>query len=208
MLSIALINGSPKAKDSASGCLLEEMKGLLKESMITEYRFQKPGLLNPKEVLEHDVLVFSFPLYVDGIPSHLLYCLKELAKHRREHRAELTVYAICNAGFYEGHQNQNALQMLKNWCVKCQMTWGGGIGIGGGGMVQGMKNVPHGKGPKKNSSAALDVLADNILSGGCGENIYVNPGIPRFLYKLAAELGWKQVAKANGLKKKDLSMRR
>lgn len=208
MLRIALINGSPKAKDSASGCLLEEMKELLKDNVLTEYHFQKSVLKSSEEVLNHDVLVFSFPLYVDGVPSHLLRCLEELSLQLQGQKANIRVYAICNSGFYEGHQNQYALQIIKNWCVKNGLLWGQGIGIGGGGMVLSLRNVPHGQGPKKNISKALDTMVGSILSGDSMENIYVDPGIPRFLYKLAAEMGWRQECKKNGLKVKELSMRR
>jgi multimeric flavodoxin WrbA len=207
MLRIALINGSPKAKDSASECLLEDLRMLLKDSVISEYSFRSPELKNPDEVIGHDVLVFAFPLYVDGVPSHLLYCLEVLKEQLKGHKTEIKVYAICNAGFYEGHQNQYALQILRNWCIKSGVTWGQGIGIGGGGMVLSLKNVPHGKGPKKKVSLALDNLASNIMQKSSADNIYVKPGIPRFLYKLAAEMGWRQTIKANGLKTKDLSIR-
>ncbi len=208
MLRIALINGSPKTKNGASGCLLEDLKVLLKDNEISEYRLRTPQLEKAEEVISHDVLVFSFPLYVDGIPSHLLYCLEELREQLKEHKADIQVYAICNAGFYEGHQNQYALQILKNWCSKSGFIWGQGIGIGGGGMVASLKNVPHGKGPKKKISLALDALADNILQRRSANNIYVNPGIPRFLYKFGGEMGWRRTIKANGLKTKDLFMRR
>lgn len=208
MLRIALINGSPKAKDSASGCLLEDLKRLLKDSLVSEYSIRTTELKNSEEIIKHDVLVFAFPLYVDGVPSHLLHCLEELKERLMGQKTGILVYAICNAGFYEGHQNQYALRILKNWCIKSGATWGQGIGIGGGGMVLGLRNVPHGKGPKKMVSLALDNLADNILRKDSAESIYVNPGIPRFLYKLAAEMGWRQAVKTNGLKTKELSRRR
>lgn len=208
MVRVALINGSPKSKDSASECLLRDLKEQLKDSEIQEFSFRTTKNIKAEEVINHDVLVFCFPLYVDGVPSHLLSCLEDLKEQLQEHKSNIKVYAICNAGFYEGHQNQYALQIIRNWSVKCGLTYGQGIGIGGGGMVLSLKNVPHGKGPKKNISLAIDNLAENILSGNSAENIYINPGIPRFLYKLAAEMGWRQAVKANGLKTKDLFIRR
>ncbi|MDF2906953.1 MAG: hypothetical protein K0R34_2274 [Herbinix sp.] len=208
MLRIALINGSPKSKDSASECLLMDLKEQLKGSEIHEYTARTPKLKDANEVIDHDVIVFGFPLYVDGVPSHLLSCLEELKTSLEGRKGNLKVYAICNAGFYDGHQNQYALQIIRNWCIKCGLTFGQGVGIGGGGMVLGLKNVPHGKGPKKNISSAIDTLAGNILSGSSAENIYINPGIPRFLYKMAAEMGWRHTVKANGLKTRDLFLRR
>lgn len=204
MLRIALINGSPKVKDSASGCLLKELQEQLKGCELQEYSLPTPVIKNPEDIINHDVLVFCFPLYVDGLPSHLLSCLGELRSKLEGQNKDVKVYAISNAGFYEGHQNKYALQMIRNWSVKCGLSWGQGVGIGGGGMVLGLQNVPHGKGPKKNLSLALDALASNILTGGIAENLYVNAGIPRFLYKMAAEMGWRQSARANGLKPKDL----
>ncbi len=208
MVRIALINGSPKAKNSTSECFLEDLKKQLKDYVVTEYSFRTPELNNPEEVINHDVLVFAFPLYLDGIPSHLLHCLEELRERLKGHKTDIVVYAICNAGFYEGHQNQYALQILRNWCIKSGVTWGQGIGFGGGVMIHSLRNVPDGKGPKKNISLALNVLIENIRRKSSADNIYVNAGIPRILYKLAAEQGWRKYIRANGLKTKDLSMRR
>ncbi len=208
MLRIALINGSPKAKDSASGCLLKEIQEQLKECELQEYTLRTPEPKNLEELINHDVLVFCFPLYVDGVPSHLLSCLNELSSKLEGLKKDIKIYAISNAGFYEGHQNQYALQIIRNWSVKCGLTWGQGLGIGGGGMMLSLQNVPHGKGPKKNLSIAIDTLAGNILAGVSAENIYINAGIPRFLYKMAAEMGWRQAVKENGLKTKDLYTRR
>lgn len=74
-MKVALINGSPKIKNSASACLLNDVKTFLEQdnNTIYEYHFRKTQL-NTKEMeelTECNVLVFAFPLYVDGIPSHL-----------------------------------------------------------------------------------------------------------------------------------------
>jgi hypothetical protein len=208
MLKIALINASPKAKDSASGYLLEELKPLLKESAVSEYIMRTGQLKEMETLLHQDAVVFAFPLYVDGIPAHLLHCLSRWEELAKGQKPGLRVYAIVNCGFYEGCQNQNALQMLKNWCAKAGLTWGQGIGIGCGGMIAAIHGIPHGKGPKKRISLALESLAEHILSGEGSENIYTQPGFPRFLYKLAGEMGWRQAAKSNGLKTRDLNLQR
>jgi len=208
MLTIAFINGSPKAKESASGCLLKELKGFLQDSEITEFRLRTAEGRDLAEILKNDVLVFSFPLYVDGIPSHLLRCLTQLEELSKESKPTAKVYAICNSGFYEGHQNRHALQMIENWCAKSELNWGQGIGIGGGGMILSIQSVPSGKGPKKKISSALATMAGNILSTRSESNLYTAPGFPRFLYKLSAEMGWRQAVKANGHKTGDLSTRR
>ena len=45
MMKIALINGSPKNMESASGCLLQELKKFLGDDKeIAEYSFRKPQL--------------------------------------------------------------------------------------------------------------------------------------------------------------------
>ena len=81
MMKIALINGSPKNMESASGCLLQELKKFLGDDKeIAEYSFRKPQLNEEEmeQVAESNALVFAFPLYVDGIPSHLLSCIMQL----------------------------------------------------------------------------------------------------------------------------------
>ena len=80
-MKIALINGSPKINNSASGALLEDVKRYLGETIeVINFGFHSSGI--SKEVIEElkkiDVWVFSYPLFVDGIPGHLLSCLVQL----------------------------------------------------------------------------------------------------------------------------------
>ncbi|MFA5524379.1 MAG: hypothetical protein WDA24_08465 [Tissierellales bacterium] len=212
-MKIALINGSPKPDNSASGCILEELKAYIESEnmMISNYNFRKPQL-NAEEIeklTEEDVLIFAFPLYVDGIPSHLLYCLTQLEEaFIAVNKKDILVYTLVNCGFYEGHQNRLAIEMMENWCVKTGLKWGQGVGIGAGGMLQSLKNVPAGSGPKKNLGEVIRQLSDNIKNCGTGENTFVTPNFPRFAYKLAAEMGWRTSIKANGLRRKDLFLKK
>lgn len=208
-MKIALINASPKHKNSASGVILEELKELLAEHTVTEYGLHAPYLpesVRPEELARQDALVFVFPLYVDGIPSHFLRHLVRLEGFFRESGARPAVYAAVNCGFYEGRQNRLALEMMECWCGKAGLKWGRGVGIGAGGILSG--GVPPEKGPRKNSSAALRELAENIAGLKSGPNRFVSPNLPRIVYKTAAEIGWGRKGKANGLKRKDLFRKR
>lgn len=212
-MKIALINGSPKSKDSASGCILEELKAFLDNgsNTVSEFHFMKQQLTaEDMELLaEHQVLVFAFPLYVDGIPSHLLHCLLQLeAFFAAKKKKEIMVYSLVNSGFYEGHQNRIAIEMMENWSIKSGLKWGQGVAVGAGGMLIGLKNVPVGRGPKKNLGKALTQLSYNILKCHQDENLFITANFPRILYKLAAEMGWRQAVKENGLKREDLFIKK
>jgi hypothetical protein len=211
-MKIALINSSPKAKESASEAVLQMLKPLLHdENEIIEYNFRE-SMLNDndlEQIAECNALVFAFPLYVDGIPSHLLNCLYKMeAFFKTKPAGNLTVYSLVNCGFYEGQQASIALEIMKNWCEKAKLNWGQGIGIGGGGMLKILTGVPNGQGPKKNLWIALESIASNITAAAAADNIYISPNLPRFVYKLGAEAGWRQQIKANGLKRKDLFARK
>jgi len=45
------------------------------------------------------------------------------------------LYAISNAGFIEGRTNKAHLEQYKSWCKRANITWGGGLGIGGAVML-------------------------------------------------------------------------
>jgi len=211
ILKIALINGSPKVKSSASGFILDELKSYLDGHTITEFALHASHSITPielKSLATQDILVFSFPLYVDGIPSHLLRNLTKMGAYIDSNPLESMVYAIANAGFYEGKQNKNALDMMRRWCEMSDMKWGQGVGIGGGGMLMGLNNIPSGQGPRKNPSLALRTLAKNATEKKSAENLFVSPNFPRFLYKFMAEVGWRLQIRQNGLKMRELFKRK
>lgn len=210
-MKIALINGSPKNKLSSSEVVLKDLQTCFNgEIEIANYNFKKP-FLNKEEVeaiFNFDVLVFAFPLYVDGVPSHLLNCLcqiEEAAKNIKN--KSITVYAVVNCGFYEGHQNRWAINIMKNWCVKAGFKWGQGIGIGCGGSLASLSGLALGIGPKSSMGTAFKSLTYNIHNKLQANDIYISLNFSRFMYKLMAEHGWRQAIKKNGLKVRDLSRR-
>jgi multimeric flavodoxin WrbA len=211
-MKLAFINGSPKAKNSASETILQALRKLFDNTHdITEYNFRTPHLDIKKieQISQCNVMVLAFPLYVDGIPAHLVSCLHELEIFfNTSSNHNIKVYALVNSGFYEGIQNSLALEMVENWCEKCGISFGQGIGIGAGGMLPGLSNLADGKGPKKNLCIALKDLSNKISRSSSAENIFISPNFPRFAYKFFAEVGWRQQIKSNGLKKADLFLRK
>ncbi len=67
-----------------------------------------------------------------------------------------------------------------------------------------MPRLEPGYGPKAPIDKALADLSDIILKKKVQENNYVSVAFPRFLYKMGAQIGWRQMIKANGGKSKDL----
>lgn len=205
-MKIALIDGSPKVTNSTSSALLGDLK---------EYLVEKTEIVNfgvhsseiSKEAIEElaktDAWVFAYPLYLDGIPGHLLACLIQL-EEACINNPQIHIYGIANCGFYEGIQAELALKLLQNWCLKASFIWSGGIGVGGGGGLAMMPKLNPGHGPKAPIDKALADLSDVVMKGEVQENNYVSVAFPRFLYKFGAQMGWRRMIKANGGKVKDL----
>lgn len=207
-MKIALINGSPKIKDSASAFLLEKLQGLLdqKETVFTHFHFSTPILCQDEMalLLDNEVLLFAFPLYIDAIPSHLLHCLVSLEDFFTKNKKDILVYSLVNCGFFEGSHNKVALEIMENWTKKSGLTWGQGLGIGGGPMLSSLKTTPLNQGPMKNLGQGLGEIAHHILTHSSNANIFVEPNFPKLAYKLSGEMGWRKRGKLSGLSRKDL----
>ena len=204
-MKITIINGSPKTVKSHSEILENYLFPLLKENNIKKY-YSIYFQLNDKtknEIYNSDILIFIFPLYVDGIPSNLL---KLLVKFEKENvvRPETKIYCIVNNGFYEGKQNFLALLHMKNWCKKVNAKWGQGIGIGSGELLPYLKKFKLGQGPLKNLEKILNRFSRNILTLNSDKNIYINPNWPKSLYFIQGSISWILKARKNNLKIREL----
>lgn len=204
-MKIIIINGSPKTIKSNSEILGNYLFPLLKENNIKKY-YSIYFQLNDKtknEIYNSDVLIFIFPLYVDGIPSNLL---KLLVKFEKENvvRPKTKIYCIVNNGFYEGKQNFLALLHMKNWCKKVNAKWGQGIGIGSGELLPYLKNLKLGQGPLRNLEKTLNILSRNILTLNSDKNIYITPNWPKSLYFIQGSISWILKARKNNIKIREL----
>ncbi|MCQ5130877.1 NAD(P)H-dependent oxidoreductase [Butyricicoccus faecihominis] len=198
-MKIVMLSGSPRPKRSTSLYLLDILKDkLAAENEITMYQSTGTNLAAlAADLSGSDVFVIACPLYVDGVPSNLLQALSAVQQASITGREKIRVYTLVNNGFYDAAQNSIAIDILWNWCDQCGFQRGCAVGIGAGEMVQ---MAPMGHGPLVNLGKAIDRLVKTIEAGSAQNDLFVEPNLPRFLYKLAAHYGWRKQAKENGLK--------
>ena len=135
-MKTVFINGSPKKRFCASAYFLFLQRLFTSGQTVTE-KLRTPA--DHSRILEQlhgaDAVVFCLPLYVDGIPSHVLRFMEEMEAFCRQNSLRLNVYCVANNGFIEGRQNEPLMQMFEHFCARAGLTWGGGVGIGGGVML-------------------------------------------------------------------------
>lgn len=204
-MKISIINGSPKAIKSNSEILGNYLSSLLKENEIKKYYSISFRLNdeNKNEIYNSDVLIFLFPLYIDGIPSNLLKLFVEFEKEKVVNPAT-RVYCIVNNGFYEGKQNRLAILQIKNWCEKVNARWGQGIGLGAGELLPYLKKYKLGQGPLKNLGKVLDEFSANIITLRSDEDIYINPNWLKSLYFFQGTISWILKGRKNNLRVREL----
>ena len=137
-MNLLIIHASPKKKGGASRFFSRLFRlflpGVRKEAAPLSCRqdFQQILELFP----DMDAVCLFVPLYVDSLPSHVVEFLIQAEEYCKSHPCRFRLYAFSNNGFVEGKQNRPALHMLQAWCKRAGIIWGGGIGIGGGTMLQ------------------------------------------------------------------------
>ena len=135
-MKTVFINCSPKKRFCASAYFLFLQRLFVRGEKVSE-KLRGPG--DHQRILEQlrsaRAAVFCLPLYVDGVPSHVLRFLEEAEQFCRNNGLRLNVYCVANNGFIEGRQNEPLMQIFEHFCARAGLTWGGGVGIGGGVML-------------------------------------------------------------------------
>ena len=135
-MKTVFINCSPKKKFSASSYFLALQRMFTGgEKAAEKLRTPADHARILEQLRDADAAVFGLPLYVDGIPSHVLRFLEVLETYCRENGLHFGVYCVANNGFIEGKQNEPLMQSFEHFCTRAGLRWGGGVGIGGGVML-------------------------------------------------------------------------
>ncbi len=135
-MKTVFLNCSPKKRFCASAYFLFLQRIFVSGEKVNEkLRTTADHARVLEQIRDAQTVVFVLPLYVDGIPSHVLRFMEEMETFCRGNGLNLRVYCIANNGFIEGKQNEPLMQVFENFCVRTGLAWGGGVGIGGGVML-------------------------------------------------------------------------
>lgn len=196
-MKITAINGSPNTA-GVSALIIEQMEKLLDQQMEKFHAIKLVYSETPKELiggmLEADILLIVFPLYMDSLPFPLIELLTRLEIQCRG-VAIPKVFAIVN-GALDVTQTTLALEMIKHFTCRAGLDWGYGVGIGAGSML-------YNAGGNWEEGLASDVyyalcdMAMAIKKKRSRLNTYVTPKISPFLYKAIANIGFWLEAKRN-----------
>lgn len=195
--TIMLINGSPRKKGT-SFSFARTMKGLIEESgnkaqiiHVIDYFDNKSSIYEFKSMLsEIDIIAIISPLYVDTLPYPVIWFLEEIQNECNDELYGKSFFALGQNGFPDSTLMQPLLETCRLFALDVGMQWLGGIGYGGGAIINGthMENLGR-KGRK--ITIAFKLLIEDVLSGkeiACKVQKKLTVKIPKILYKPLALL--------------------
>ena len=178
------ICASPRREESSAYLLLRRLQKLQNDRCAV--RMWDDGMGSSFA----DTAVLSFPLYVDGLPAQLLCALRDLPEG-----AYKRIYALCTCGFYEGAQIALAFETLRNFCLETGRVFCGGLGVGAGGLICGVKYLPDALHPHRRAFMELRRFSLCLSNGAPFENAYTDPAIPRRAYMFFVDASFRRRAR-------------
>jgi len=147
-------------------------------------------------VNQANLIILSFPLYVDHLPSPVIRMMELLYKHREvllDLEGKIFV-AISNCGFPEAHQNDLAIEICRNFSNAMAFQWRGGLKKGGGEMINKYDLNEMGKKVedlKKGLELAAEALKKDQKIPNDAKALVAKKVIPVKMYKIMGNLGWR-----------------
>jgi hypothetical protein len=201
-----LLVGSPKPDASSSESLgVYLMEELEKRGVTTQTLHVAKAVRNEESVEElraaatsADLIVLSFPLYVDSLPAPAIRALEVLAESPVGPAAFM---AICQSGFPEVDHNEVAVEICRNFAADAGFEWAGSLILAAGGMIGGQP-LRKLQGMMRSAIKALDLTAEALAAGRPvpeeAVQLMAKPPIPKFGYRFMANWGWRSQFKKRG----------
>jgi NAD(P)H-dependent FMN reductase len=203
-----LLVGSPKPGESSSGSLGAYLLEGLEKHGVKSQTLHVTKAVRSEEAIEEllasvasaDLIVLSFPLYVDSLPGPATRALELIAAQRggATDAAEPGFVAICQSGFPEAGHSAVAIEICRNFASSAGLEWAGGLVMPEGGMLGGQP-MSKMKGRLRSAAAALDLTAEALAAGRPVPDEAVErmakPAFPPVAYRFSANWGWRSQAK-------------
>lgn len=147
-----------------------------------------------------DLIVLSFPLYIDSLPCQTIRFLELAAGRGLGPKKGQRFMAMCQSGFPESRHSNYALKTCSIFASDAGYRWVGGLTIGGGAAIGG-RDLNEGGGMLRNLRSALDMTAKAMEQGTevpLEARELTNKGIaPPWLYNWMVNRRWKKEARQN-----------
>ena len=209
---VLLLVGSPKApgksvSEAVGAYVVEKMeaRGWSSESISIRTTLQsdegRAALL--EAVKTADLIILSFPLYVDSLPAPVIRAMELIAEQDFEKKRRLA--AIANCGFAEAQHNKVAMSICQRFAHASGLEWAGGLALGMGGALSGQRLEEQG-GMVGKIIKSLDLTVDAFVNNRSVPDesirLMAKPLLPGWMYTTIGNFGWRREAKRYGVRKK------
>ena len=210
-LSATLLIGSPRGPQSTSHALGTYLLDKLKERGVSVNNiFVQQSLASERgidtllrAIEEANIIILVSPLYADSHHSGVIAAMELIHKHLSDKPRNIRqmMVAVSNSGFPESWHNDLSLSISRRFAVECGFEWAGGLALGGGESIGGRPLEKVG-GRVRNVRKSLELAADAIANGEnlpeSSVTLMAMPLVPRWLYLLIGNVGWRWKAKKQG----------
>jgi hypothetical protein len=212
MKKLVILSASPKKGEPSVSAMLSELSKdrLDRNDLQAEIIDVSKALSHCEAAFESmrtaDALLIIFPLYIFCMPGMLTRFLEDYAASVGQKRTGQKIYTVVNCGFPEPDINEEAIRVIKSFSHHIGAEFRFGVGFGCGGMVLGAKDAPFMKKAMEALYGAVDRMTADILHDiqPPTDTVNISVSFPKWMYFFGGNFGWKQLAKKNGLKKRDL----
>ncbi|BES65645.1 hypothetical protein SANA_20840 [Gottschalkiaceae bacterium SANA] len=212
MKKMLLLNGSPRREKTSYRFAQAIEKQAINRGIEVEINhifdfFNSPQKLAEvvKKMEDVDYLGLVTPLYVDYLPYPVLWFMEECIKQDIHVKAGAKFFAVAQCGFPDERLLDPILGACEIFAKKMKREWAGGIGYGGGAILDGIPMEELGKRGVAITHAFSMMMEDLLNNEEFRDEIYseMRVQIPRLLYRpLAFYLNHrsKQIARKNGVR--------
>lgn len=197
-----LINGSPKPRYSNSEYFLNLISNNLENFCTFDL---KKGELDKivSNIQKSNIIILAFPLYVDS-PTSIVLKFLDYIYDKKINLEDKQLYVVINCGFREGSQNITALNIIKRWCDKVNISYCGSLLIGAGEIV----GKKHYRFICREALKKLNHFSKVIKKGEkCDDLVTTMDILNNKIYCFLANRNWSKSGKKNNLTIEDIKIK-